>query len=180
VERLFVEQAAAEKLCALRGKNEETAHRSGTILRQTSAAHPPQHMQPHERFSPRRRFPRRKGLCAATRALIWPQFLRTTVIRVSILHEVISRRDVPADPRDANRARRRRSGSSRHDSPSRWRRAFGPATDGTAKRSRIISAPRRHVNDAISYFGIAEAPHGDVARALGRTHAKQAFSKWCK
>jgi len=35
------------------------------------------------------------------------------------------------------------------------------------------------VNDAISYFGIAEAPHGGCgASGWGRTMAKQASSKW--
>ena len=178
VERLFVEQAAAEKFMALCvektkklriGPGSDPATDVGPLIR-------PQHVQRmsdlvHDAVSRGA-----KVLCGGnSRPDLGPNFFEPTVItRVDSSMKLFQEETfgpilAMQIVRDAEEAVARANDSPFALAASVWTGDKGRG-DAIAHRLRAGAVM---VNDAISYFGIAEAPHGGCgASGWGRTHGK--------
>jgi acyl-CoA reductase-like NAD-dependent aldehyde dehydrogenase len=178
VERLFVEQAVAEKFIALcvektkklrLGPGSDPATDVGPMIR-------PQHVRRMSDLIEDAESRGARVLCGGhPRTDLGPNFFEPTVIvgvdsTMKLFQEetfgpILAIQIVP----DAREALKRANDSPFSLSASVWTRNV---TDGMAIAAEL-RAGAVMVNDAISYFAIAEAPHGGCgASGWGRTHGK--------
>ena len=179
VERLFVEQSAAEKFTALcvektkklrLGPGNDPATDVGPMIR-------PQHVRRMSDLIEDAESRGARVLCGGhPRADLGPNFFEPTVI-VDVDSTMKLFQEETFGPilaiqtvRDASQAIQRANDSPFSLSASVWTRdtARGEAIAKQLRAGAVM------VNDAISYFAIAEAPHGGCgASGWGRTHGKE-------
>ena len=179
VERIFVEQAIAEKFAALcvektkklrLGPGTDPATDVGPLIR-------PQHVQRMTALIDDAVAHGARVLCGGKpRPDLGPNFFEPTVIiDVDSAIAPVPGRNIRPHPRHSTRRERRRSHLPRQRLPFRPRRQRLDRRN--AARGKKIAAQLRAgsvmINDAISYYAIAEAPHGGCGLSgWGRTHGK--------